>query len=196
MKFFFLNILKTKCNSVRERAFFTLSRTLLCVVFKIFKKINFTLNKSAFLHNLRFFPNKCTHLLKTGNFGPQGPQNEALQQRYSPCQSKKPNFSGEIENNLTKIQILPQNFFPEWFGPKKIEAIRFGNGFREKSAQTDCSKEMWIPILKGLKHLKPVLQQYFAFSSQFSSTFQLFLVVFFSSFFFVVTGGGRVRANY
>ena len=85
VKFFFLNILKTKCNSVRERAFFTLSRTLLCVVFKIFKKKNFTFIKSAFLNNLRFFTNECTHLLKTSNFGPQGPQNAALQQRYSPC---------------------------------------------------------------------------------------------------------------
>ena len=85
VKFFFLNILKTKCNSVRERAFFTLSRTLLCVVFKIFKKKNFTIIKSAFVNNLRFFTNKCTHLLKTSNFGPQGPQNGALQQRYSPC---------------------------------------------------------------------------------------------------------------
>ena len=33
----------------------------------------------------RFFTNECTHLLKTGNFGRQGPQNAALQQRYSPC---------------------------------------------------------------------------------------------------------------
>ena len=46
-----------------------------------------------------------------------------------------------------------QKIFPEWFGPKQIEAIRFRNGFHDKSAQTDCSKEMWIPILKRLKHL-------------------------------------------
>ena len=47
VKFFFLNILKTKCNSVRERTFFTLSCTLLCVVFKIFKKKKITFIKSA-----------------------------------------------------------------------------------------------------------------------------------------------------
>ena len=46
-----------------------------------------------------------------------------------------------------------QIFFPEWFGPKQIEAIRFRNEFHDKSAQTDGSKEMWIPILKRLKHL-------------------------------------------
>ena len=85
VKFFFLNILKTTHNSVRERVKNALSRTLLHLVFKIFKKKNFTFSKSAFVNNLRFFPNKCTHLLKTGNFGPQGPQNAALQQRYSPC---------------------------------------------------------------------------------------------------------------
>ena len=38
VKLFFLNILKTKCNSVRERAFFTLSRTLLHLVFEIYKQ--------------------------------------------------------------------------------------------------------------------------------------------------------------
>ena len=35
-----LNILKTKVNSVRERAFLTLFCTLLPLVFKIFKKKN------------------------------------------------------------------------------------------------------------------------------------------------------------
>ena len=54
VKFFFLNILKTKCNNVRGRANFTHSCTLLCVVFKIFKKKNFTFIKTAFLNNLRF----------------------------------------------------------------------------------------------------------------------------------------------
>ena len=113
--------------------------------------------KSAFVNNFRFYTNKCTHLLKTSNFGPKGTQNAALQQRYSPCYSKKPNFSGEIENNLFKNQIFPQNFLPEWFGPKQIEAICFQNGFHDNSAKTDCSKLMWIPILKGLKHLNNVI---------------------------------------
>ena len=85
VKFFFLNILKTTHNSVRERVKNALSRTLLHLVFKIFKKKNFTFIKSAFLNNLRFFTKKCTHLLKTINCETQGPQNGALQQRYSPC---------------------------------------------------------------------------------------------------------------
>ena len=56
-----------------------------------------------------------------------------LQQRYS------------LSKSLKKT--------PELFGQKQIEAIRFWNGFLDKSAKTDCSKEMWVPILKGLKHL-------------------------------------------
>ena len=72
--------------------------------------------------------------------------------------SPKNPFSAEkLKITFAKIQILPQNFFPEWFGPKQIEAIRFRNEFHDKSAQTDCSKEMWILILKGLKHLNTVL---------------------------------------
>ena len=59
----------------------------------------------------------------------------------------------QLKITSTKIQILPQHFFPEWFGPKQIEAIRFRNEFHDKSAQTDCSKEIWIPISKRLKHL-------------------------------------------
>ena len=111
VKFFFLNMLKTKCNRGRERAFFALSRTLSYQVFKIFQKKNLAFIKSAFVNNLRFFINKCIHLLETSNFGPQGPQNAALQQRYSPCQSEKPKFSGEIENNFLKNPTFAPNFF-------------------------------------------------------------------------------------
>ena len=85
VKFFFLNILKTTHDRVRESVKNALSRTLLHLVFKIFKKKNFTIIKSAFKNNLRFCTNECKYLLKTSNFGPQGPQNAALQQRYSPC---------------------------------------------------------------------------------------------------------------
>ena len=88
VNFFFINILKTTHDRVQESVKNALSRTLLHLVFKIFRKKNITIIKSAFLNNLRFFTNKCTHLLRTSNFGLQGPQNAALQQRYSPCQSK------------------------------------------------------------------------------------------------------------
>ena len=82
-------------------------------------------------------------------------------QRYSSVtlhvSPKNPISAEKFKITFAKIQILPRNFFPEWFGPKQIEAIRFRNGFHDKSPQTDCSKEMWIPILKGLKHLNPVI---------------------------------------
>ena len=42
-----VNILMTKSNIVRERAFFTLPRTLLPLVIKIFKKEKVTLTKST-----------------------------------------------------------------------------------------------------------------------------------------------------
>ena len=156
VKFFFLNILKTKCNRVRERAFFTLSRTLSCVVFKIFKKKNFTFINSAFVNNLRFFINKCIHLLKTRNFD----RKVLKMQRYSSVtlhvSPKNPISAEKLKITFSEIQIQPRNFVPEVFGPKQIEAIRFQNGFHDHSAQTDCSKEMWILILKGLKHLNSV----------------------------------------
>ena len=84
-------------------------------------------------------------------------------QRYSSVTlhvSPKNPISAEIlKVTFSKIQIFPQDFFPVWFGPKQVEAKRFQNGFHDKSAQTDCSKEMWIPILKRLKHLNLVIQQ-------------------------------------
>ena len=61
VKFFFLNILKTTHNSVRESVKNALSRTLLHLVFKIFKKKNFTLIKSAFLNNLVELVVVCYH---------------------------------------------------------------------------------------------------------------------------------------
>ena len=55
-------------DRVRESVKNALSCTLLHLVFKIFKKKNFTIIKSAYVNNLRFFTNKCTHFLKTSNF--------------------------------------------------------------------------------------------------------------------------------
>ena len=82
-------------------------------------------------------------------------------QRYSSITlyvSPKNQISAEkLKITLSKIQILPQNFFTEWFCLKQIEAIHFQYGFHDKSAQTDCSKEMWIPILKGLKYMNTVV---------------------------------------
>ena len=45
------------------------------------------------------------------------------------------------------MKILPQQIIPQLFG----------HTTHEKSAQTDRSKEMWVSISKGLKHLNTVL---------------------------------------
>ena len=52
-----------------------------------------------------------------------------------------------------KSQIVYKSTFDEL----KV-FLYFLNRFHDKSAQTDCSKEMWIPILKRLKHLNLVLR--------------------------------------
>ena len=83
-------------------------------------------------------------------------------QRYSSVTlhvSPKNTISAKkLKITFSKIQTLPQNFCPEWFGPKQIEAICFRNGCHDNSAQTDFSEEMCIPILKGLKNLNTVIQ--------------------------------------
>ena len=66
LKCIFLNILKTKCNSVQEKAIFTLSRTLLQLVFKIFKTDKFHVDQKYWFEQfeichqrmLTFFKNK------------------------------------------------------------------------------------------------------------------------------------------
>ena len=82
-------------------------------------------------------------------------------QRYSSVtlhvSPKNPISAEKLKITFSKIQILPPNFFPEWFGPKQVEAIRFRDGFHEKPAQTDFYKEMWVSNVKGLKHLNTVL---------------------------------------
>ena len=55
---------------------------------------------------------------------------------------KHPNSREKIKSTSTKFQISIQKNFPEWFGQKQIEALRFWNRFHDKSGQTDCSKEM------------------------------------------------------
>ena len=48
-------------------------------------------------------------------------------------------------------------FLVDLVNNKKPEAIHFRNKFHDKLAQNDWSKEMLVPILKGLKHLNAVL---------------------------------------
>ena len=67
---------------------------------KIFVKIiyffKFTLIKSTQNNNLRFFPKEFTHILKNYNFGLQGLQIEAFQQRYSKCKWETHYLEGEL----------------------------------------------------------------------------------------------------
>ena len=60
MKFVFLNILKTKCNSVREREMFTLFHTLLHLVLKISKKKKLHFDKKYLMEQFEIF-HKCMH---------------------------------------------------------------------------------------------------------------------------------------
>ena len=55
---------------------------------------------------------------------------------------KNPISAKKKKITFSKIQIWPRNFFPEWFGTKQIEAMRFKNEFHDNSAQTDCSKDV------------------------------------------------------
>ena len=57
----------------------------------------------------------------------------------------------------TKIQISYQTFFSWVIWSYKNWTYWFSKDFYEKSAQTDLSKEMWVSISKGLKHLNTVL---------------------------------------
>ena len=89
-KFFFSNILKTTCNNVRERVKNALFLHMVTLSLQNIKKTkknkkNFTFINSSQYNNLRLLTKNCTHLLKTSNLGQQGLQNEALQQRFSPC---------------------------------------------------------------------------------------------------------------
>ena len=94
---------------------------------------------------------QCTSALETNNFRPQVIQFAALQQRYSPCYSEKPNLRGEKENPNFAL-----NFFLSHLVIKQLSLSVFKD-FHEKSAQTDLSNEMWVLISKGLKHMNTVV---------------------------------------
>ena len=67
--------------------------------------------------------------------------------------SKKKTISEEkLKITFTKIQNFTPDFFPEWFGHKKLN-IHVFKVSHKKSAQT----VKWVLILKGLKHLNTVL---------------------------------------
>ena len=72
---------------------------------------------------------------------------------------KSPISAKKLKITSTKIQILPWNFFPWVIWSKQNETYMLSKVFYEKSAQIDVSKEICIPISKGLKHLNAVLCQ-------------------------------------
>ena len=100
--FSFLNILNTKCDSVRERQFFTLSHTLLFLILKTKQK---TLTKK-----FKFVTNKCTHISKTNKCD----RNIFKLQRYCTVSlhvsQKNPISEVKKKEKITfpKIQILPR----------------------------------------------------------------------------------------
>ena len=111
---FFLNLLETKCNSVRKRVKNAFSRTLLHLVFKIFKKKKITLIKSTKYNNLRFFLQKNAHIFqkqvicdrKLFKLQPYG--SVTLHVSH-----KTPISDGSKKVTYIKMQILPQHFFPD-----------------------------------------------------------------------------------
>ena len=100
--FSFLNILNTKCDSVRERQFFTLSHTLLYLILKTKQK--------TFTKKFKFVTNKCTHISKTNKCD----RNIFKLQRYCTVSlhvSQK-NPISEVkkrENNIPKNSNFAQN---------------------------------------------------------------------------------------
>ena len=62
-------------------------------------------------------------------------------QRYSSVilhvSLKNPILAEKKKITFSKVQFLHRNFFPEWFGPKQVIAIRLRNEFHDNLAQTD-----------------------------------------------------------
>ena len=118
------------CGSMYGQITHNSERTLLNLIFKIFKRKNFTFIKSAFLNNLRFFTNEYTHLVKKKvNFY----RKVFKMQRYSSVtlhvSPKNPISAKKLKITFTKVQILPPIFFPEWFGPNKLKLHVFEMDF-------------------------------------------------------------------
>ena len=78
-------------------------------------------------------------------------------QRYSPCQSKNSNFRGVEESNFNKQPNFASNFFSLSDLVIKLLNLLFSEVPHDISAQSDLSKELWVSISKGLKHLNTVL---------------------------------------
>ena len=150
VKFFLLNILKTTHNSVWERVKNALSCTLLHLVFKIFKKKNFPFIKTAFVNSLRFFTNKCTHLLKPVILG----RKVLKMQRYSSVTlhvSPKNSISAEnLKITFAKIQILCHKFFfLSGLVQNKLKLYVFEMDFMTNQLKLTVPKKCWFRSWKG-----------------------------------------------
>ena len=74
-------------------------------------------------------------------------------QRYSSItlhvSHKTPISEGSKKITSTKIQILPQNKFPEWFGTETTEPIRFQKSFMKNQIKLIIPKKCWFWFWKG-----------------------------------------------
>ena len=62
---------------------------------------------------------------------------------------KKKNSEEKLKITPAQIQILPHIFFPEWFGPKEIERIRFWNSYIKNQLKLIFTKDCGFWSQKG-----------------------------------------------
>ena len=88
---------------------------------------------------------RSTHLLKTSSF--------CKLQRYGSVtlhlSPKNPISEGQRKNTSAKIQILPWQFFPQWFGHKTIESSCFWNDFMKNQLKLIFPKKCGFRCWKG-----------------------------------------------
>ena len=123
---------------------------------KYFLYYKLRMDQNYSINQFKFFPSACTGLIKNNNFQQQGLQIAALQQCHYKCKSENYNLSGEIGNNFYNNPNFALKILSWVIWSNRKWTYMFLKVFYEKSSQTDVSKEMCIPILKGLKHLNTV----------------------------------------
>ena len=135
---------------MRERAFFTLFRRLVHLVFKIFKKEKLHIYQMYLIEQFEIFHEQMhTYFKKQVIFD----QKVFKMQRYSSVafhdSPKTPNSEWSKKVTFRKIQILPQNSFPEWFGPKTSEPISFWKSCRKNQLKLIIPKKCGFWSRKG-----------------------------------------------
>ena len=81
---------------------------------------------------------------------PQCLQNESLQQRYSLCKSKKPNFNGDVKNKFHKNLNFHLKKILEWLSKKKkLNLYIFRTDFMTNQLKLIVPKKYWFRSWKG-----------------------------------------------